>query len=131
MDIPVYRAKTLKGEWVEGYLFKAANETWCLQTNMTEESCDIIDIDPETLAIHFPDMIDKDDEPIFAAMNKSGIGGSYELISSGEVQTAWVWLFKNGCIVSQRLDDDKTITPFCDVDNELIKIAGIYEGETK
>ena len=69
--IPIYRAKKIDSdEYVEGFLsnFKTAFIVELdTQTPFT--------IDPSTLAIHFPDMIDSDGTKIFASLSEDGKGG--------------------------------------------------------
>ena len=85
-QIPIYRAKKIDSdEYVEGYYFyenievvkhdfkdvyqKADNHFIHFGNGYTEE------IDPSTLAIHFPDMIDSEGTKIFASLSEYGKGG--------------------------------------------------------
>jgi len=76
-NIPIYRAKELDSDkYVEGYLFKTWNK-YSLLWGTTNSIPSQIEIDPSTLAIHFPgSMIDKNKNRIFASLdNDYGIGG--------------------------------------------------------
>lgn len=81
MNMPIYRAKRIDSdEYVIGFysdifFMCGKNETGhyitdILSTNGTQE-----DIDPSTLSIHFPDMLDSDDNKIFASLSENGKGG--------------------------------------------------------
>ena len=81
-NIPIYRAKKIDSdEYVEGYyvfvekvtgqkvhkMFTCAWRAETLEANFN--------IDPSTLAIHFPDMIDSEGNKIFASLSEDGKGG--------------------------------------------------------
>ena len=90
VQVPIYRAKRIdNGELVDGYycLSKSGVDLEIEKHNILPflnlkdfnvANTDYIEINPETLSIHFPDMLDKNGERIFAALNESGIGGSSE-----------------------------------------------------
>ena len=79
--IPIYRAKKIDSdEYVEG-IFNSVNKIlthtvgWQVVGNV---KCDTYFgelIDPSTLAIHFPDMIDSEGIKIFASLSEDGRGG--------------------------------------------------------
>ena len=90
--IPVYRAKKIDSdEYVKGYLVRAddydadVDEDQVIYFIMdkmenyrTSEVWDFVQnsrIDPTTLAIHFPDMIDSNGNKIFASLQEDGKGG--------------------------------------------------------
>lgn len=89
MQIPIYRAKKIDSdEWVSGYLIpiqdkhyiiKEYEEYTCLSFShgetSFEERCEFDLIAPKTIAIHFPNMIDKNGKKIFASLSENGIGG--------------------------------------------------------
>ena len=133
-QIPVYRAKRKdNGEWVEGALLPSDNRLFISTSKqlwITEDdgsrfrsycASSVFEIDPETLAIHFPDMIDKNSGRIFAALNKSGVGGSIDNYD-------WIFMYRNGKV---RLSKDKQIVDEFDDVLPYLEITGIYEGETK
>ena len=72
--IPIYRAKKIDSdEWVEGYYDSINNKIVRKGLHTLTES---YYIDPSTLAIHFPTMIDKNGKKIFASLNMNyGVGG--------------------------------------------------------
>lgn len=82
VNIPIYRAKKIDGdELVYGYLCKDILnlEEYVI---FPEPFSDIphinaipCKIDQNTLAIHFPNMIDKKGKKIFASLSEDGIGG--------------------------------------------------------
>ena len=89
--IPIYRAKKIDSdEYVEGFLYqdiicyvpsdgvkadeykKALDkESWFITDNMSRNEM----IDISTLSIHFPDMLDNNQKPIFASLQEDGKGG--------------------------------------------------------
>lgn len=70
----------ITGEWVNAYRFIK------------------YEIEVETLAIHFPYMIDKNNNKIFAALNKSGIGGDYLTYSENDFISFYIAIYVNGQI---------------------------------
>lgn len=85
MNLPIYRAKKIDiNDYVEGYykpedsvsqLFvnrKAGNYIMTLVSDYDYRDCEI---DPTTLAIHFPDMLDSQGNKIFASLSEDGKGG--------------------------------------------------------
>ena len=73
MNIPIYRAKEKdKNEYVQGYLFNYTQINILGKSNVWLEA---INIDINTLSIHFSNMLDKNDRKIFASLNEDGIGG--------------------------------------------------------
>lgn len=85
MNIPIYRAKKIDSdEYVEGFYFNYWNkEKHYIGTITTKEftnkvnewTSSIYEIDPTTLAIHFPDMLDSQGNRIFASLSEDGKGG--------------------------------------------------------
>ena len=76
MNIPVYRAKEIDSEeYVEGYVTYGINQTSILTPISRFGEFTIWKIDPLTLAIHFPDMLDREGNKIFASLSEDGKGG--------------------------------------------------------
>ena len=92
INLPIFRAKKLgtENEYVEGFLYqdlicyipsdgfkpdeykKAVDtETWFIMDNLSNTSM----IDISTLSIHFPNMLDSQDNKIFASLQEDGKGG--------------------------------------------------------
>jgi len=77
MNIPIYRGLKLgtKNEYVIGFFH---SRKWDGETRteyyITYESLEW-EIDPTTLAIHFPDMLDSQGNKIFASLQDDGKGG--------------------------------------------------------
>ena len=93
MNLPQYRAKKLgSDEWVEGYLFGIWDKYYILW-GTTNHVPNQIEIDPSTLAIHFPDMLDSEGNKIFASLSKDGRGGS--IVVDG-LSCGRVCYYKNG-----------------------------------
>lgn len=71
-NIPLYRAKKIDGdEYVIGFLFKDYyNFKWFIHDSVQTD-----EIDPSTLSIHFPDMLDSEGGKIFASLSEDGKGG--------------------------------------------------------
>lgn len=70
INIPIYRAKKIDSdEYVEGYYNFTLDSKHILATPF------VFEIDPKTLAIHFPNMLDSQENKIFASLSKDGKGG--------------------------------------------------------
>ena len=77
--IPIFRGKKIDSEeWVEGYYKKFYYLGSGEGKDVIVHSYDRLqdEIDPSTLAIHFPDMIDSEGNKIFASLSEDGKGGS-------------------------------------------------------
>jgi hypothetical protein len=120
-QIPVYRAKTLDGEWIEGFLYNVEGMYRIMDYAIDNYVSDD-EIYPETLAIHLPDMIDINGERIFAALNESGVGGSLEIVDEKE----WVWFYDKG-IVCCRMSPDFHPSTSETINNVIAEVTGIYE----
>ena len=93
MNIPIYRAKKIDSdEYVIGFYSSAYDVHHYIITHLGVDtkvnvvfkmSTDIHKIDPTTLAIHFPDMLDGQGNKFFASLSKNGIGGD-EFITENE-----------------------------------------------
>lgn len=81
MNIPIYRAKKIDSdEYVEGNLIEDEGVFYIIKNPvithfnglqiLTGEYEYLHSIDPTTLAIHFPDMIDSQGKEIFASLDK-------------------------------------------------------------
>lgn len=73
-QIPIYRAKKSDSdEYIEGYYSHEPkfDNHFLEHTSLRYEDV----IDPSTLSIHFPDMLDSQGNKIFASLSKSGKGG--------------------------------------------------------
>ena len=127
LDLPKYRGKSIKtNQYVEGYL-KTCTDTgvnvYWIQTK------DWIDyqVEPETLSISFPDMLDSRCNRIFASLSNSGKGGDCTFMENGYNET-FCWDSLNGCIVLKsphyeaRLFRDRRNTHF-----KRYEIIGIQE----
>jgi len=150
VQIPIYRAKKIDSEeWVEGelttyYEFRKVDrvrllnnriKVYAIREEMEDKYyCDYRTraIDPSTLAIHFPDMLDKNDKKIWASLNESGIGGS--LIKStwwkgkDEPQNIMKMIYRHYGFSLVIVDGSKKncTTENMNRDSE---VAGIYERE--
>ncbi len=76
LNIPKYRAKKIDSdEYIEGYLVvdpdRGRDYHYIVQNTYMEG----VEIYPSTLSIHFPDMKDREDNPIFASLSEDGRGG--------------------------------------------------------
>lgn len=113
MNIPIYRAKGVdRYGYVEGFLIKSFDVYYIVNDKASEicdseggtvlgyeiskEYSDAFKIDPTTLAIHFPNIIDIKGDKIFASLQEDGKGGDIveyngrqEIIkySNGTIQT--------------------------------------------
>lgn len=70
--IPIYRAKKIDSdEYVEGWYSDEPD----MGTHYIRFYALNYEIDPSTLAIHFPDMIDSEGTKIFVSLSEDGKGG--------------------------------------------------------
>ena len=87
LNLPKFRAKRIDSdEYVEGYLTRSRcySGLYILPVDFNNDDNisgyeeEIIEIDPTTLSINFPNMLDIEDTPIFASLNPSGKGGDFD-----------------------------------------------------
>ena len=72
--IPIYRAKVIDSDkYIVGYL--RDDSMGYFYIGRMEDYYPDTQIDPTTLAIHFPDMVDSQGNKIFASLQKDGRGG--------------------------------------------------------
>ena len=143
MNIPIYRAKKIDNdEYVEGYIMpdteydlkETKNDEW-VKTNMchvvsmwVHKDRKWVNIDLSTIAIHFPNMLDKNNKKIFASLSKDGIGGN-ECINPK-------WEGKNNpynLMVARLIDTVFGLMFLCDKDLSLlnykdVEVIGIHKG---
>lgn len=73
IQIPIYRAKKIdSNKYIEGY-YLIMGSKHCIYENKLQT--EVVCIDPTTLSIHFPNMIDKNGKKIFASLSEDGKGG--------------------------------------------------------
>ena len=93
-QIPIYRAKKINSdEYIEGYLEPSfdgeMNDCWAIRTSTKRNphfwGQNLYEIDPSTLSIHFPDMLDSQGNKIFASLSEDGRGGDVLNSGYGEV----------------------------------------------
>ena len=71
INLPIFRAKKLDSdEYVIGFY-----EGWEEKHFIVTSPKEFFKIDPATLSIHFPDMLDSQGNEIFASLQKNGRGG--------------------------------------------------------
>ena len=84
MNIPIYRAKKIDSDkYVVGYLLPEYKGKFYLSIKWSRDfdgdTPDFEQIDISTLAIHFPDMLDRQGNKIFASLQENGKGGDIML----------------------------------------------------
>ncbi len=73
-NIPIFRAKKIdSSEYIIGYLEE--HNTNDFYISLMPNEVDAYKIDPTTLAIHFPSMVDSNGNKIFASLQEDGKGG--------------------------------------------------------
>lgn len=103
-SIPIYRAKKIdSNEYVDGYLVSnlVSNSNGMppeVYYNIQNSLFYKYRIDPTTLSIHFPDMLDSQGNKIFASLQEDGKGGDCTLMNNG-YNEAFCWDTLNACIV--------------------------------
>jgi hypothetical protein len=83
LNMPIYRAKKIDSdEYIEGDLIQGSfifkewiNDVWSSSKDTRTNKAEVYKIDPTTLAIHFPDMLDSQGNKIFASLSEDGKGG--------------------------------------------------------
>lgn len=95
-NVPIYRAKIFDSdEYIIGFFH---SRKWDGETRteyyITYESLEW-EIDPTTLSIHFPDMIDSQGNKIFASLQKDGKGGDIILEPYLETERETVLSYEN------------------------------------
>ncbi len=137
--IPIYRAKKLDSdEWVEGYLMPFAHLGGYFiresEYGFLEEAEH--QIDQNTLAIHFPNMIDKNGKKIFASLSEDGVGGDevilkevvYVNFTNGDTKTRdrnGIVIFSKDCV---RIDCRELETLFAVIGD--VEVIGTHKGES-
>lgn len=153
--IPIYRAKTIKqdyNEWEECEQLKKINGAWYAigfydsrreikrylgdwetinlilirKSTATSEVSTAESIDPTTLSIHFPDMLDSQGNKIFASLQKDGKGGDIvENYSFNDDYKSQISIYDDCklCLV------DKDGDTYClsEIEYDGIKVIGIQQ----
>ena len=108
MNMPIYRAKKIDSdEYVEGYIIELEEMFYIscpqnIDSDTAKESTSVyldddgisihkdyfVAIDPQTLAIHFPDMLDSQGNKIFASLSEDGKGGD-KFLFDNEIFIIW------------------------------------------
>lgn len=122
--IPEYRAKKIDSdEYVEGY-FSDFNKSFIVELKTQRP----FTVDPSTLAIHFPDMIDSEGNKIFASLSEDGKGGGMLFYEDG-LEEFVAEFTSNGFALYEYLDN-KTIKNRVYQQNAQwynLKVTGIQE----
>ena len=136
INIPIYRAKKLDSEeWVEGglspcgkYIVKYLSQLqkpypfdeYILVTSKYDE------IDPNTLAIHFPSMLDKNGKKIFASLSEDGVGGdTIEYTNKLDVTHVRTLQFTNLKLLMINDSSRTQIFSYCTLNKEVV--IGIHK----
>ena len=146
-QIPIYRAKKIDSdEYVEGYIVQD-DEKYFIITSYDSffehdghrERCgewitdehptmkffhtEYHEIDPSTLSISFPDMLDKNGVKIFASLSEDGVGGSEGIDLGGNT---FITVFDDGQV--EFIFNDETLG--FDISSvEWAEVTGIHKGE--
>ena len=123
MNLPIYRAKDIDSdEYIVGYL--SDDSMGYFYIGRMEDYCPDTQIDPTTLAIHFPDMLDSQGNKIFASLQEDGKGGDICYVrdfSYGDLQG--VARYEDNCFRVHRKGKAMGISLKC----RDIKVIGIQE----
>lgn len=130
INIPLYRAKRKdNGEYIEGYFNYGVGREF--GTIIKIPQIRLIEIDPSTLAIHFPDMKDKNDKPIFASLMEDGVGGDYIECSLAQDNFNTLLVRMGRRHVAVVVDECGEPHYFHKHEWKEFEVTGIYEGETR
>ena len=131
-QIPEYRAKKIDSDdYVKGYL-TSCKSIYEKDYYITKgHNHPIIEIDPSTLAIHFPDMIDSEGTRIFASLSEDGTGGDRFNAEPEEVEDCmFTVIFKNGYKVRyDEWDETLRLPEFKDFYMEHCKLTGVQNAK--
>lgn len=83
-------------------------------------------IDPTTLAIHFPDMLDSQGNKIFASLSEDGKGGD-KIIEDGKCEDGFNPVFKPYFRKSSFSIEDLPQTPYGQYELHRYRVIGIQE----
>ncbi len=125
-NIPIYRAKKIDSdEYVEGdlctdYLYE--NEIYGLPEG---EVCVIMEgihkwwhIDPTTLSIHFPNILDSEGNKIFASLSKDGKGADILIYNNQKIVYKYTL---DGCLIRNSIVNERNFS------RKHAKVIGIQE----
>ena len=122
INIPIYRAKKIDSdEYVEGYYYKDGKDHIIFNGDSTT-IFGLRVIDPTTLSIHFPDMLDSQGNKIFASLQEDGKGG--DIISLENITKTAMWCSKTQAVM---LNSKSTGLSILSLYKEDIKVIGIQE----
>ena len=139
-QIPIYRAKKIdSGEYVIGWLANPTPSLFyifynhCGYLNVNNEVCiqenERAEIDPSTLAIHFPDMLDSEGTKIFASLSEDGKGGdTFKINGKDNTFDIFVAIFQggNGLYLLNTTDNYRAKGAIHPVHRLITKVTGIY-----
>ena len=126
-NIPIYRAKKIDSdEYVLGLVSEAIQVSSNIIVWIWNKDGKY-NIDPSTLAIHFPDMIDSEGTKIFASLSEDGRGGDIFDADSESDRCVVTVIFQDGYKI-KFIDWDKTLPlPKLEPYLSYAKIIGIQE----
>ncbi len=129
-NIPKYRAKKIDSEeHVIGNLMKVLHNQKDYFAIRDDDFYSEYRIDPSTLAINFPDMIDSEKNPIFASLSEDGKGGDIgQCFDYGENKYIFVYnssTFEFGIKLIIEEDTDKDCWDYECLKDECLEIFNI------
>ena len=130
-NIPQYRAKKIDSdEYVEGYYvyLKRYKKHYLINTFSFEQyNLKRWEIEPSTLSISFPDMLDKNNKRIFASLSEDGKGG--DIIKHPNLPEEFTAIMQNGTFSFSEHGCD-WIGTISEKDLLKCEVTGIYEGDS-
>lgn len=139
MNIPIYRAKRVDRDgYVEGFYIEDYGVASYIQeskylnfivSDRGEKGMEVdtlFQIDPTTLAIHFPDMIDSQGNKIFVSLQEDRKGGDI-LIEDGKYEDGFNPIFEPYFRKSSLSIFDLPTTPYGEYQLKCYKIIGIQK----
>lgn len=130
MNLPIYRAKKIgSDEYIEGFYVEVGSAGHIYNNDLKGFGTYLID--PTTLAIHFPDMLDSNGNKIFASLNEDGKGGD-RLYYEDDCQPYICEHSSDGTFLFEYLDDKTIKNYICRLSGnkvlfEDLKVIGIQE----
>ena len=142
MNIPIYRAKKIDSdEYVIGFYSSAYDIHHYIITHLGVDtkanlvyqmSTDIHKIDPSTLAINFPDMLDSQGNKIFASLSEDGKGGNkmlkgVDMEQYGLKNTYYTAICIKGSVLLNELSESTSISFTAHGFLTELKVIGVQE----
>ena len=104
IEIPIYRAKKIdSNEYIESsgiFIEDRLKYIMIVGVTRTLDKIKYENVDPTTLAIHFPDMLNSEGNKIFASLSKDGKGGDMFIL--GDERLKYIAMIHNNQLMAKQ-----------------------------